>query len=324
METGVKTVVLLALWLAAGCVRLEEPDGYVRLQAGVAGEIDLPQTRGVPVSTLGTTFSVWAYAYRSGSGTPNYLCGETFTRVDASTSYRSAQVHGRLTSDFTVKWWAIAPVAPAGVTGLPTGSSSGAPSFAFTTPSTVTGQPDILVASTSASGGTVPSLTFNHVLGCLQFSTASTSTDVPACTINSISVSGVKNAATWTDGSGWGTRTGSATFTISPAKAISAGAVSTALHTEAESMLLLPQTLSGTLTVNFTPLGGSAISSSVALPNIVLSQGNKTVLRLKLSIGEGVSIESLENLFWGEKLDSSHEDLFWGDIPGTSQEAISW
>ena len=290
--------------LAAACTRLDRTEDYIRVQAAVEkGGIIQPQVKGAPSNTLGSSFSAWAYAYTGSIGTPNYLCGETFSQVDATSSYKSADVHASLASSYTVKWWAISPVSPAGVTGLPTANSSGSPSFSYTTPATVTSQQDLLVASPAVQAGdaAAPNLVFSHVLGGLQFCTSSTAANVPPCTINSISVSNVQNAATWTDGIGWSGKTGSATFTINPAHAVSAGATNTLMHQASESMLLLPQTLTGTLTINFTPAGLDPVEASVILPDITLTAGKISVLRIVLTNDAEISIEAQESLFFGEK-----------------------
>ena len=92
--------VLVTALALVSCTREQAPDDYLQCQASLGGFI-MPETRGTPVTSVGGSFSAWAYSYVSGGiGRPNYLCGETFTQVRSSNSYRSANKRANLSSNY--------------------------------------------------------------------------------------------------------------------------------------------------------------------------------------------------------------------------------
>lgn len=297
--TGRVVLSVLALSLAA-CATITPEEGYIRLQAA----LEEHATKGAPATTPGASFKAWAYVYPSGGGltSPNYLCGETFSQSGSSTTYVSAGKHGDIQSGYTIRWWALSPASPSGVSGLPLASSSGSAAFSYTTPAAVTSQDDLLIAATTQAGGSGsgPSLTFSHALSCMQFRTSATAADVPACTIVSITITGVKNSATWTDGSGWSTPSGSTNITVSPGTAITSGQTDTQMHTDAQSMMLLPQAFTSGNKIQVTVnTGGSNITKEASLSGITLVQGQKCILHLGLKLAEELTL-SCESINWIE------------------------
>ena len=310
LATALVTAVLASvLTTTFGCVRMEPQDEpcYLELRAGVE-DICVIGTKGAPATTPGASFKAWAYAYPSGTAvsgqTPNFLSAEAFNRVGSSTTYQSEHKHGPVPSTYTIRWWALSPASPSGVTAP--SSSSGYMGFSYTTPSAVSSQSDLMIATATQAGcsnGQGPSLNFNHLLGCLQFQTSATAADVPACTVVSIAVTNVQTTAAWTDdgsGGSWGTKSGSATFTITPNRAITSGQTNTQMHTDAESMMLLPQAFTGSnklqVTVN---TGGSNITKEASLSGITLVQGQICILHLGLRLADELTL-SCESINWIE------------------------
>lgn len=311
LAAAVLTAVLTSvLTTTLGCVRVEPQDEtcYLELRAGV-DDICVIGTKGAPATTPGASFKAWAYAYLSGTAvsgqTPNFLSAEAFNEVGSSTTYQSEHKHGPVPTSYAIRWWALSPASPAGATAP--SSSGGYMGFSYTTPSAVSSQSDLMIARASQSGcsnGQGPDpFTFNHILSCLQFQTSATAADVPACTVVSIAVTNVQDAAAWADngsGGGWGTKSGSATFTITPGKAIASGQTNTQMHTDAESMMLLPQAFTGSSRIQVTVnTGGSDITKEASLSGITLVQGQKCILHLGLRLADELTL-SCESINWIE------------------------
>lgn len=280
---GISSLAVLLL-LAAGCAWLDrsETEDYVILQAAL-GDVQVVSTKGTPTTSLGNTFNVWAYVYpASGSiGTPNYTCGEVFTKQGATTTYESALIHGRIPTGYTVKYWALTPetvTALGGLSALPNATTSGVPSFSYTVPSSVASQTDLLVACTDWAGGssTAPALAFQHVLSGVQFYYATTGSLVSNCTIKSISVTEVKPSGTYTEGNATPWVPSGATQSYSVSSNVAVTALGQTLYAGANTLMLIPQTLPSTarLQVTYSIGSGSDITATASLDGFVLSQGS--------------------------------------------------
>ena len=120
---------VLALF-AVSCVEAERPTGGDRIELmAEVGEIRY-LTRGTPVESVHDAFSVWAWIWENERNTPNYLCGETFTRTGSST-WKSDFPHGKVLPDYQLQLWALGPAGAQGVSDLPKATTYGAPGFSF-------------------------------------------------------------------------------------------------------------------------------------------------------------------------------------------------
>ena len=282
-------VLLLALLLLASACEEYVPEavpgeGRLRIGAGLYGA-----TKGTLLGSVPDQFSVWGYVWPDTGAmtTPQWMCGETFTKD--GTAWYSALPHGNIPQDYSIRLWAVAPVAPSGVTSLPLAATSGTPSFSMITPSDVASQQDLITAYGAVCDeqpATFP-LVFRHVLTCVLFRTSET--NVPACTLNSITLSGVRNEGTYTEGSDWGSLSGLASFSITPSQALTPSDTDIFIGTSEMAMVLLPQTLpaGALLTVNYTQ---DALPRTLTadLSGLELPIGCKVVLRLEFpSTGGG-------------------------------------
>lgn len=286
---GISSLAVLLL-LAAGCAWLDrsETEDYVILQAAL-GDVQVVSTKGTPTTSLGNTFNVWAYVYpASGSiGTPNYTCGEVFTKQGATTTYESALIHGRIPTGYTVKYWALTPetvTALGGLSALPNATTSGVPSFSYTVPSSVASQTDLLVACTDWAGGssTAPALAFQHVLSGVQFYYATQNT-TPAVQVKSLSLTKVVQTGTFTWTTGTCTCTPSSAesdkVSFTPAGGASSNTPSSntgndVIANGVNTLLLIPQTLvsANKMVVTYAVGSGSDVTKEVDFP-LVLAPG---------------------------------------------------
>lgn len=313
---GISSLAVLLL-LAAGCAWLDrsETEDYVILQAAL-GDVQVVSTKGAPTTSLGNTFNVWAYVYpASGSiGTPNYTCGEVFTKQGATTTYESALIHGRIPTGYTVKYWALTPetvTALGGLSALPNATTSGVPSFSYTVPSSVASQTDLLVACTDWAGGssTAPALAFQHVLSGVQFYAT---TSLPSCTVTRVELSEIHTKGTYTEGSSWSNLDTKSTLGIVKNVTFTNG-TEKPVYVGDDTMMLIPGSLtSGSkLSVRYK-VGDSAEKTAVAdisavplpqgtLTKIILGISNDTITLTVVTAGQEIEL----------KLDPSTIDIVW-------------
>lgn len=240
-------------------------------------------TKGVPLAAVPETFAVWGYVWEDGAamGAPTWMCGEDFTKD--GTLWRSARRHGNIPAGYLMRLWGMWPMDGAGVSGLPLAASSGVPSFSYVVPSDVAQQKDVIVAwgdTFDIQPASFP-LVFRHALSCILFKTATA--DVPAVTVKDITVSGLVDEGDYTEGSGWSGLSGDASYTIETNQAIPDGGIDVRIGTDAQTMIVMPQTLGATaeVTVRYKYAGDADWrTSTTSLDGLELGMGYKTVVRL--------------------------------------------
>ena len=241
-----------------------------------------PLTKSAPLDVAPESFSVWAWTWMpSGSqGAPNWICGDTFTRD--GDIWRNTGSPEQLPEGSIVRMFAMAPVAPEGVTGLPTPGVPAEPSFHYVCPASLEDQSDIVVAYTDPITPVplVWDITFNHILAGLQIRTSSTT--FPECTVSSLKFVGIAMEGSWSP-SGWTDVSGDGTIVSDIGVTVPAGAagLDMPLLTGNNTMMLIPQEFgpkSG-LIVTFDE-GGAMKRQTLSLSGIVLTEGYITVLRL--------------------------------------------
>ena len=253
---------VLALF-AVSCVEAERPTGGDRIELmAEVGEIRY-LTRGTPVESVHDAFSVWAWIWETERNTPNYLCGETFTRTGSST-WKSDFPHGKVLPGYQLQLWALGPAGAQGVSDFPKATSYGAPGFSFTTPSDVSAQTDLMAALSEVYDGTPSLLTlrFRHLLSCLQFRTTE---DVPGDVV-SVEVTDVCAEGSYREGEGW--------ISVSDPQAFVADGLQ-------DAFLLLPQTLGSEAKLRVTVEQGSVRQVLTAsLADLPLPEGCRTEILL--------------------------------------------
>ena len=210
-------------------------------------------TRGVQANTasLGAGFGVSCSAYPATGTYTSYGHGSYFYKVQARPNTPTAYYWP--TSSYKVSFFAYYPFNNAAFTVQSASSALGAPTYAYTVPSAVGSQLDIMTGQNVniLGGGSSPvALTMKHRCAAIRFSV--TNNRSTAITLNSVSIEGVKysgtlNEDTWTLGSSVNSNS-SNPFTLSYGSSIAASATADVTGT-ANIFLMLPQTLPATAKV---------------------------------------------------------------------------
>lgn len=164
---------------------------------GFPGDNNRPMTRGTQITdtdkkTLMKTFGVSAYTNKDGK--PDYMHNETAT-LDDNDGYWYPQEKYYWPTGKQLSFYAWYPTAADGLT-LTDNPNGGAPEINYTVPEEVTKQQDVMYAvatgkddPTTTDGYATTNLEFNHALSAVRFVTGD---NMAECTINSISINGVK------------------------------------------------------------------------------------------------------------------------------------
>ena len=205
-----------------------------------------PVTRGTKVSSI-SSFGVSASVYDKDAvgGYTSAGCGSYFFNESATAG--SAIDYYWPTSAYKLSFFAYYPKDNAAFTVQSSSSTTGAPTYAYTVPSAIGSQLDIMTGQNVniLGGSSSPvSLTMKHRCAAINFSV--TNNRASSITLNSVSIEGVKysgtlNEETWTLTSAVNSSS-SNPFTLSYGSAIAAGATANITGTS-NIFLMLPQTI---------------------------------------------------------------------------------
>ena len=209
-------------------------------------------TRGAKVTTAGiSNIGVSASVYSSSSSYTSAGCGSYFFKESVASGTPTKFFWP--TSDYKISFFGYYPYNNAAFTMQSVASATGAPTYAYTVPSTIADQQDIMTGQmVDQLGGSSSSInmTLSHRCSAIHFSI--TNNRSSAITVNSISIEGVKytgtlNESTWTLSEGVN---GSSTnpFTLSYGSSVAAGATADITGTS-NIFMMLPQTLPATATL---------------------------------------------------------------------------
>lgn len=201
-------------------------------------------TRGAKVSSI-ISFGVSASVYSAAASYTSAGCGSYFYNESATAGLPTDFFWP--TSSYKVSFFAHYPFNNAAFTVQSASSALGAPTYAYTVPSAIGSQLDIMTGQNVniLGGGSSPvALTMKHRCAAIRFSV--TNNRSTAITLNSVSIEGVKysgtlNEDTWTLGSSVNSSS-SNPFTLSYGSSIAASATVDVTGT-ANIFLMLPQTL---------------------------------------------------------------------------------
>lgn len=210
------------------------------------GEEGTP-TRGAKVSSV-SSFGVSASIYNAASTYTSAGCGSYFFNESASAGVPVNYFWP--ISDYKLSFFAYYPYGNSAFTIQSAANATGAPTYAYTVPSAIVNQVDVMTAQNVniLGGGSSPvSLTFKHRCAAIRFSV--TNDRSSAITLNSVSIEGVKytgtlNEETWTLGSSVNSSS-SNPFTLNYGSSIAASATANVTGTT-NIFLMLPQTLPAT------------------------------------------------------------------------------
>jgi len=202
------------------------------------------RTRGAKVNLV-SNFGVSASVYSASSTYTSAGCGSYF--FDESATAGTPMGYYWPTSDYKLSFFGYYPKGNAAFTLQSTANTTGAPTYAYTVPSAIANQVDIMTGQdlNHLGGGTTPvSLTMKHRCAAICFSV--TNSRSSAITLSSISIEGVKysgtlNEETWTLTSAVNSNS-SNPFVLSYGSSIAASATVNVTGTT-NIFLMLPQTI---------------------------------------------------------------------------------
>ncbi len=203
-----------------------------------------PVTRGTKVSSV-NSFGVSASVCGASSSYTTAGYGSYFFN-EAATNGTSIDYFWP-TADYKLSFFAYYPYGNPNFTVQSAANALGAPTYAYTVPSAIADQVDVMTAqNVNITGGSSSpvSLTFKHRCAAICFSVTNSRTE--AVTLNSISIEGVKYSGTlreetWTLGSAVNSSS-SNPFTLSYGSSIAANATVNVTGTT-NIFLMLPQTI---------------------------------------------------------------------------------
>ena len=262
-------------FLALSCAETGCPTGGDRIELEAEmGEIRC-LTRATPATSVHDAFCVWAWVWTDERTSPNYLCGERYTRTGTST-WKSELPHGSVLSPYLLQFWALSPADAPGLHGLPMSTTDGAPGFSYTTPVDPDAQTDLMAALSDVYEGMPPvvHLRFSHVLSCLQFSLDG---DAPG-TVVSLTVTNVCSDGRYRDGEGWTAVSAPDDFGMDGWQ---------------DCLLLIPQTLGSDAQLRITVEQGSGRQVLTAsLAGMELPMGCRTIVRLTFPAAGSIALET--------------------------------
>ena len=189
------------------------------------------------------SFGVSAYSYTgswSEDKTPNYFYNATASKSDGG--YTLSSTHYWPGSSYKMKFFAYAPTANTQYV-LSGRTQAGSPTISVTIPSDVNDQKDLLVAKTDELAGntnTAVALSFNHALTAIRFVCGD---DMQVGTVKSVSLKNVYSKGTYNMGTQtWSDLDTPATFSQTLDK-VTTGTPDEALTSEAQTFMMVPQTL---------------------------------------------------------------------------------
>lgn len=207
-----------------------------------------PVSRGAKVTTGGIScLGVSASVYPAANSYTSAGCGSYF--------YKEAVASGTPTkyywptADYKISFFGYYPYDNAAFTVQSAASALGAPTYAYTVPSVIANQQDVMTGQMTNVGGgsTAPEkvyMTLSHRTSAIHFNI--TNDRSQAIMVNSISIEGIKytgtlNENTWTLGSSVNTSSVNP-FTLTYGSSIASGATSDVTGTS-NIFLMLPQTI---------------------------------------------------------------------------------
>lgn len=204
-------------------------------------------TRGTLVTSEAgiTNFGVSCSVYPAAGTYTSYGCGSYFYKQSATANTPTSYFWP--TSDYKVSFFAYYPYNNAAFTVSSSAATTGSPVYAYTVPSTISNQVDVMTAQvtnrTAGAQGPV-ALTFSHHCAAIKINI--TNSRGSTITVNSVSIEGVKYSGTLHDGT-WtlsGSLNSSSTnpFSLSYGSSIADGAT-VDITGSSNIFIMLPQTL---------------------------------------------------------------------------------
>lgn len=204
------------------------------------------KTRGTKVTTAGiSNLGVSASVYPAANSYTSAGCGSYFYKESVSSG--TPMSYYWPTTDYRISFFGYYPYNNASFTVQSAANVTGAPTYAYTVPSSIASQQDIMTGQvTDLPGGSSSPVNMKLAHRCSAIHFSITNERSEAITVNSISIEGVKytgtlSGSTWTLG---GSVNSSSTnpFTLTYGSSVAAGATIDITGTS-NIFMMLPQTL---------------------------------------------------------------------------------
>lgn len=204
------------------------------------------RTRGAKVTTASiSSLGVCASVYPAASTYTSAGCGSYFYKESVSSGTPTSYYWP--TAGYKISFFAYYPYNNAAFTVQSAANVTGAPTYAYTVPSVISNQLDIMTGQvTDQLGGSSSAVNMSLVHRCSAIHFNITNDRSDAITVNSISIEGVKytgtlNESTWTLGSGVNSSSTNP-FTLACNTSVAAG-TTTDITGSSNIFLMLPQAL---------------------------------------------------------------------------------
>lgn len=197
------------------------------------------RTRGTKVTAI-SGVGISASVYSAASTYTSAGCGSYF--FNESVTAGTPTAHYWPTADYRLSFFGYYPYGNTALTVQSAASATGAPTYAYTVPSAIASQLDVMTGQTTdvLGGGTSPvNMTMKHRCAAIRFSV--TNSRSSAITLTSISINGVKYTGTLT-GDTWTLGVGTSNFFLAYGSSIAASATANVTGTT-NIFMMLPQTL---------------------------------------------------------------------------------
>ncbi len=302
-----------------------------------------------------SSFGVFASLRPDGSSassesfTPDYMYNIEVTKdnswapADEYLWPQKASLHFNAYSPFLTS---VATDASEGITSLPSEDATSQLTLSFTTPSDVANQFDLMWATPVDADASPCDLTFNHALTAIKFVAGA---ELAPCKVTKIEISSVKSSGIlnletgdwiFDDADGAEAAGKVSDFSVAPNLTLSAAygssfvAAGTAITSDDQTLLLLPQSLTSDNQITLTiESDGTEYSFSASLDGQTWLAGKTVIYRLSASPAsdslildvkdaEGNSVTTLQSHYFGGDLNYSIVSNYTPD--GSSTEMIPW
>ena len=215
METFKLTLMCLAAsFLTVSCTETTDLNHYDYEANGIqfATISDIPQSRGLPISSANTIPNMGVFAYYTGNGTannwgakgttatPNFMDNIEITNTGGVWSYDNP-VYWPQAVDANVSFFAYSPYATA-ANGITMNVTSGIPSIDYTVPTNCSDQPDLMVSALlqdrnkTNNGSSSVNFQMRHALTCIGFKASGNGEKIEKIAVKGVKKSGKLSIAT--------------------------------------------------------------------------------------------------------------------------------
>lgn len=214
METFKLTFMCLAAsFLTVSCTETTDLNDYDYKTNGIqfTTSSDIPQSRGLPISSANDIPDMGVFAYYTGNGiannwgakgataTPNFMNNIQITNNGGLWSY-DTPVYWPQAVDANVSFFAYSPYATA-TNGITMNVTTGIPSIDYTVPTNCSDQPDLMVSAllqdrnVTNNGSSPINFQMRHALTCIGFKASGNGEKIEKITVKGVKKSGKLSVA---------------------------------------------------------------------------------------------------------------------------------